>query len=261
MRITWLFTAVALTVGCVEAPPHNTPTYWGGGTRKPPASSSPAPSSGGEGGSGVPAAPPAKGDDDDDQPTDAASPPPPPMTMRDASAPVDMGGGSVTDLRPAAVDVATAEVRPASAMCNFQVATLTRTMNRGYYPRNVGALWIADGTGKFVKSLNVWGNRRLNHLERWVAATRAAGSANNRVDAVTAATMNTHAMRMGTWNCTNFNRMVVPDGDYQACFEINETSNTASLVDCVRFTKSGTALRMNPADTSMFTMRSLTLTP
>ncbi|HEY0715027.1 MAG TPA: DUF2271 domain-containing protein, partial [Polyangia bacterium] len=242
--------------GCGEAPPQNTPTYWGGGTRKPPTMS---PTMGGEGPGGGAPAPSQPNGGENPKPVDASAPPPPPPMTMDASSSVDAGAASV-DTRPSTVDSAP-DVRSAPSMCNFQVASLTRTMNRGYYPRNVGALWIADSTGKFIKSLNVWGNRRLNHLERWVAATRAAGSNNNRVDAVTAATMNSHAMRMGTWNCTNFAGMVVPDGDYQACFEINETSNSMSLVDCVRFTKAGAAFRMNPPDTGMFTMRVLNYTP
>ncbi|HEY0709404.1 MAG TPA: DUF2271 domain-containing protein [Polyangia bacterium] len=265
MRTTWLlmFVAGATAAGLTacEAPPHNTPVYWGGGTKAPPRSPSD------QGSSSSAAAPGGQSSSPPDSGAPDPDPDPPVAPTPDARPPAQRDAGAMVDLRPPPTtvpDAAAAEVGGGGGpptTCTFRVTAMTRTANRGYAPRNVGALWVADSTGKFVKSLNVWGNRRLSHLERWVAATRASGMVNNRVDAVTAATMNTHAMRMGVWNCTDFNKAVVPDGEYQMCFEANEASNSASLVDCVRFTKARMPVKLNPPDTTMFTMRVVDYTP
>jgi hypothetical protein len=152
------------------------------------------------------------------------------------------------------------DARPGSGSCMLKVSVLTRTTNTAYAPRNVGAIWIVDGAGKFVKSLNVWGNRRLSHLNNWAASTRAAGVPNNRVDAVTAATLSNHGVRSGTWNCTGANASLVPDGPYKVCFELNESNGTPAD-DCVSFNKSSQGQSLRPADVSSFTMRMIAYLP
>jgi hypothetical protein len=235
-RTLWVPLLGTAVLACSPAP-FNSALSWDGATTTAPPPAAPTVDAG-------PSGPP------DSAPVDVP---------REVAAAPDTGGGgadSAVEVRPDAV----VEARSPTAMCTFRVSVLTRTGNRNYAPRNVGAIYIADETGRFVKSLNVWANRRLAELEKWVAATRAAGVANNRVDAVTAATMTNHAVRMGTWNCTNYNRMVVPDGLYQVCFEMNETNN-ASQFQCVMFTKGGEPEVIMPPDAPAFSMRRLEYTP
>ena len=191
-------------------------------------------------------------------------PPPEPEPVRDAApdlnAPDVRDAGSAGNADTGARPEVAAETQPTAGTCGVKVTVTTRTLNMGYAPRNAGAIWIANQTGRFVKSLNVWANRRLRDLERWTAATAAAGLPNNRVDAVTAATMTNHALRTGTWNCTDANKAVVADGPYQVCFEMDETSGT-SQYQCVPFSKSDVPVTVMPPDTPAFRMRIIEFTP
>ncbi|HTV25550.1 MAG TPA: DUF2271 domain-containing protein [Polyangiaceae bacterium] len=93
-----------------------------------------------------------------------------------------------------------------------------------YTPRNVGAIWVADATGAYLKSLDVWGDRRLSHVEAWNAATSAAGVPRDRVDAVTGATQPAHSTHRVAWDCTDHRGQLVPDGPYRVYFEMTEAN-------------------------------------
>ena len=66
---------------------------------------------------------------------------------------------------------------------SFQVYTVSYVA--GDSPKNIGAIWIENSAGVFVKSLKVWAAVRENYLTSWIAAT----STHNKVDAVTSATI------------------------------------------------------------------------
>lgn len=148
----------------------------------------------------------------------------------------------------------------ASPSCSLKVQVLTVTTGKGYDPKNVGAIWVADSAGKFVKSLNVWAGTRASHLNKWRADTSAAGLASNKVDAMTGATMSNHAQRTGTWNCTNAMKAPVADGNYKVCFEMTE-SNGAGPNSCVDFVKGPTSAMVMPPDEMNFKGRVLQFTP
>jgi hypothetical protein len=114
----------------------------------------------------------------------------------------------------------------ASPTCSLGVSVTTTQPGGKYRPRNVGAIWVADSTGRFVKSLDVWGNRRLSHVTAWTAATKAAGVSGNKVDAVTSATLSAHRAHNVTWNCKDYAGKVMPDGTYRVYFEITDSNNT-----------------------------------
>jgi hypothetical protein len=138
------------------------------------------------------------------------------------------------------------------------VSVTTKAAGGRYQPDNVGAIWIADGSTRFVKSLYVWGQQRRRELARWTSATSAAGLSNNLVDAVTAATMHGHGLRMATWNGTDTNRALVPDGTYKVCFELEDG---AQQYQCVDFMKSRSPQTVMPANTTSFTSRTIGYTP
>ena len=114
--------------------------------------------------------------------------------------------------------------QPGSATCSLDVTVTTAPHGGRYTPRNVGAIWIADDGGAYVKSLDVWGNRRLSHVEAWNAATNAAGVPQDRVDAVTGATAPSHRTHAVSWDCTNYAGELVPDGSYRVYFEVTEAN-------------------------------------
>ncbi len=140
----------------------------------------------------------------------------------------------------------------------LKVTVTTKAIGGQYSPRNCGAIWIADSGTKFVKSLYVWAERRRSYLSRWTTATSAAGLASNVVDAVTAATLTSHGTRTATWNGTNTNKALVPDGAYKVCFELSEGT---SQYQCVDFNKGRTAQNLTPADTTAFAGRTIGYTP
>jgi len=113
-----------------------------------------------------------------------------------------------------------------STTCSLSVAVTTTAAGGQYAPRNVGAIWVANSTGTFVKSLEVWGNQRLSHVTAWNAATKAAGVAANKVDAITSATLSAHRTHNVTWNCQNYNRQPVADGTYRVYFELTDSNQS-----------------------------------
>ncbi len=148
----------------------------------------------------------------------------------------------------------------AGGSCTLSVSVTTAALAGNYAPRNVGAIWVSDGSGRFVKSLYVWGNRRLSHLNRWISDTTAAGLPSNRVDAITSATLSSFGVRTAQWNCTDVSRTPVPAGSYQVCFEIT-SSNAAGPSDCVPFNAGKGAFHDQPPDTAEFQGRVLQMAP
>jgi hypothetical protein len=140
----------------------------------------------------------------------------------------------------------------------LMVSVTTRAAGGQYQPDNVGAIWIADANTRFVKSLYVWGQQRRRNLTRWTSATSSAGLANNVVDATTGATMRSHGLRMASWNGTDSNRALVPDGAYKVCFEL---ADGASQYECINFNKSRSPQTVMPANTTSFTSRTIGYAP
>jgi hypothetical protein len=152
---------------------------------------------------------------------------------------------------------------PAACLVDFTVTTATT--GRDYRPRNVGAIWVADAAGKFVKTLAVWANRRINHVLEWTRVTREAGDARNTVDAVTGPTAGNHVAHKVTWNCTNTDKGLVNQGMYQICMEMTESSSrvggTPTEHTCVGFAHAGKPLEVMPPNVRYFESRRLVYTP
>ncbi|MFV8753294.1 DUF2271 domain-containing protein [Nannocystaceae bacterium ST9] len=86
-----------------------------------------------------------------------------------------------------------------------------------YGPRNVGAIWIERGDGSFVRTLEVWGDVRREHLIAWRTA-----SDENDLDAVTSSTATVHATRVATWDLLDLAGQPVPAGLYRVRVEFTE---------------------------------------
>lgn len=143
--------------------------------------------------------------------------------------------------------------------CSLQVTVTTVSPGGKYSPRNIGAIWISDGSDRFIKTLNVWADRRAKYLKRWNTATSAAMLPASRVDAISSATKSSHGVRTGTWNCKNTAAMPVADGSYKVCFELTDYDGDGPY-NCVPFTKSTAPFTLTPADAPSFTARKLELT-
>jgi hypothetical protein len=145
--------------------------------------------------------------------------------------------------------------------CTLTVSVTTVTANGQYAPRNVGAVWIANSTGGFVKTLAEWGSRRVSHLVKWNATTSAAGLSRNTVDAITGSTARTHVGHMGTWDCTDTRAAPMRTGIYQLCMEVTESNPPPTQYGCVRFTHGGQAWKVTPANMTGFKGISLDYQP
>jgi hypothetical protein len=98
------------------------------------------------------------------------------------------------------------------------------TGNQGgrYAPDNVGAVWIADASGAWVKTLERWAWIRGAYLSKY----NAANPSNNMVDAVASATLMSHGAHDLTWDLTDANGAKVAPGLYTAFIEVTEREDT-----------------------------------
>jgi hypothetical protein len=136
------------------------------------------------------------------------------------------GGGSSSGAPSTTGGASSASGGVTSQSCSLSVSVTTTAPGGKYRPRNVGAIWIADSSGGFVKSLDVWGSRRLSHVTAWNAATKTAGVAGNKVDAVTSATLSAHRAHNVTWNCKDYRGQVAPDDTYRVYFEVTDSNES-----------------------------------
>jgi hypothetical protein len=170
---------------------------------------------------------------------DAGSPPEVPKEA-DAGAPLPGGGAT---------------------KCTMTVTLTTVTTNLEYAPHNIGAVWIAAADGKYLKSLEVWANRRMSHLDHWVTVTGAAGRDRDTVDAITSATLSRHTSHTSSWDCTSAAGATMVQGTYQLCMEMNESNDAPVAYQCVKFDHGGKAFKLMPPDTQYFKGRSLSYAP
>jgi hypothetical protein len=239
----------ALSLAACEAPPTNASRQWYGDSLRAPTPSGAAPGamsegpagsgSGGRaatggGGAGGSAAP---GSEEEEPEEEEPMPSPNMGGMSGGMSGVD---ARASDVAPLPATDGGVPMGPAAA-CQIMVTVTTVTTNRDYAPRNVGAIWVADAGGRFVKSVNVWAGTRANYLRSWVQVTTAAGVARNRTDAITGATLRNHAApHTGTWNCTDNKGVLMPQGRYQLCMEMTE-ANATGASRCVPFDHAGAA--------------------
>jgi hypothetical protein len=132
------------------------------------------------------------------------------------------------------------------ALTTLGITVRTTPFGGRYQPRNVGAVWIEDADGGFVKTVKVWARTRRRYLEGWLDA-----SGGNVVDAVTGATLSSHVTHQVLWELTDLAGCEVPDGDYQVVMELTDRNGPGALA---RFplTKRGDPVTLTPADVATF---------
>ncbi|MDP9035098.1 MAG: DUF2271 domain-containing protein [Myxococcota bacterium] len=172
----------------------------------------------------------------------------------EAGTPEAAGGGGSGAMSPPDASLGS------SSGCTLSVTVRTLTDNGGYSPRNVGAIWIAQGSGTFVKTLARWAQSRVGELTLWNSATAAANLRRNVVDAVTSATLSSHQTHNVSWNCTDTNHAVVPDGAYRVYFEMTDDNQSGPNM-FVPFTKGPNAATVSPPDATYFKGISLVFKP
>lgn len=110
-------------------------------------------------------------------------------------------------------------VAPSGACARVEVTTVSY---RGEYaPENVGAIWIATASGAFVRTLDVWGNKRLEHAVAWRAASNG-----DDVDAITGATRKSAGAHIAAWDCRDAQGAAVAPGSYVVHLEFTEENSS-----------------------------------
>ena len=132
----------------------------------------------------------------------------------------------------------------------FQVKTIS--YGGKYSEKNIGAIWVEDSQGQFVKTLKVWAKKRKQHLIKWGAVSNE-----NDVDAITSATIRSHEIHSVTWDCTDTDSSNVPDGPYKIYVEFTEDNSNKDgqppgKWTVVEFAKGAAPQNINPPDETYF---------
>jgi hypothetical protein len=128
-------------------------------------------------------------------------------------------------------------------------SVLTQPNGGRYQPRNIGAIWIEDASGKYIRTLQVWAGIREGDLSSYNAAAGIGFFSSPPVDAITGATLSNHQTHMVTWDLKDSSGAAVPDGDYH--IRIN-TADDRQAETTVTFTKGPTPSSSNPPNASSF---------
>lgn len=100
----------------------------------------------------------------------------------------------------------------------LELSYTTEALGGRYAPKNVGAVWVTDSSGKLVKSLEVWARIRLRYLLNYAAARGSA-----RPDVTATATLTNHKAHMATWDLKGSSGAAVPPGKYTLHAEVTDS--------------------------------------
>lgn len=142
-----------------------------------------------------------------------------------------------------------------TGMPKLTVDFTTVTFKGQYAPKNVGAVWITNEQDVFVKTLERWAVKRSKYLVKWKATSGA-----NVVDAVTGATRSQHGPHSLSWDGTDVNGNLVPDGTYRVYIEFTE-KNGAGPWTAIDVVKGTSPADITPANLAAFTAQHVTYTP
>lgn len=148
---------------------------------------------------------------------------------------VDAGAGGAAQEPSAAVGVTSLA---------FEVTT--SPAGGRYQPRNIGAIWIEDDSGNFVKTLEVWAASRRRYLTGYLGA-QGGGT----IDVSTSATLRSHQTHTVTWDLKDRDGADVPPGAYSVKMELTD-ANTAGKSNTVDFDTTMGPVTLTPPDAASF---------
>jgi hypothetical protein len=127
----------------------------------------------------------------------------------------------------------------------------TKTMGGKYAPKNVGAIWIEDSSGKWVYTLDWWDGllnvQWLTHYNSVQGPSYTFFDPKPGPDVITSPTLNMHKTHEVSWGFEDKNGAQVPDGDYKLKIEITEESATGTVEE-IPFTKGPEPVTLMPPD-------------
>lgn len=126
---------------------------------------------------------------------------------------------------------------PGVLSVSFETQTLGTAPHWG--PSNMGAVWIEDASGTYIKTIERWVSQLREHsLYHW--QTHACTSTWPEPDAVSQASLPEPAKHQSTWDSKDLHGKVVPDGTYYLLIEVTETDTAYGPLAAYAFEK-GTA--------------------
>ncbi len=137
-----------------------------------------------------------------------------------------------------------------------EVSFTFRTVPFGgpYAPRHVLAVWIEDTDG-FVKTKLLRATSKKQYLYTWKAASNY-----NVIDAVTGPTLTSHQTHTVTWDCTDLDGNIIPDGDYIIWAEFTDKHAQGPL-KTITFTKGPEPQTITLPDETYYKDMSVEFTP
>lgn len=135
------------------------------------------------------------------------------------------------------------------------VSVTTLPNGIGFSPKHVLAIWVEDGSGAFVKTLELNASKRKQYLYTW--NTKSSG---NTTDATTGSTLSSHTTHHVSWDCTNTSGTIVDDGSYAVRVEYT-SEHAQGPVTSIVFTKADDAISFQPSNETYFTDMDLVYTP
>jgi hypothetical protein len=143
------------------------------------------------------------------------------------------------EARPGGSDaVSCPRVNTSERKLRFSVRTVSAQGR--YRPRNVGAIWVADESDRWLKTLEMWGTRRAKWLGVWNAA-----SGGDVVDAITGPTLAMHRVHQVEWNFTDADGCEVGEGSYELQMELTDSSGAGPTIS-VPFELDGQPQELRP---------------
>ncbi|HKU44304.1 MAG TPA: DUF2271 domain-containing protein, partial [Polyangiales bacterium] len=144
----------------------------------------------------------------------AAPPPPPPgRAAAGTAAPPPLAGAGAGGSAPPLAGAAA----PSGKLQSLSFEVLTMSQGGRYQPRNIGAIWIADASGKLVKTLQVWARIRQRYLFKYNAAR-----ASMPVDVTASATLTSHQVHRVSWDLKDRSGAAVAPGQYSVQIEVTD---------------------------------------
>jgi hypothetical protein len=135
--------------------------------------------------------------------------------------------------------------------CMMTVTFTTTLIGEHWQPENVGAVWIENASGTYIKTLERWAAIRSRSLYQW--ADHACATSWPEMDALSRATLPDHSSQHSvTWDGRDFMGKVVPDGAYKLFIEVTETETNYGPLGVIDFQKNATASMVQPPDTPPF---------
>jgi hypothetical protein len=162
------------------------------------------------------------------------------------------GTGGSTPAVPMSTAGSPATMQPAPPADTGMSMSLdfTTVSQRGRYsPKNIGAVWIEDSAGKYVKTLDAWAAKRARYLVKWVGKNPTG----DRVDAISRATLPNHIAHHATWNLKDNKGVVAPDGEYTIYIESTDQETKPGAWTSLSFTKSADPQTVMPPDATAYT--------